>query len=91
MTLIRIYCETSEEMCHLSGVEYSPDYLKALAELGIITLHNDYISTGELRKVKRLLRLKSMLGVNTAGAAIIIDLLDRIEALEAEVHTLKRR
>ena len=91
MTLIKIYYASSEEMIPLSSLEYSPDFLKALAEMGIITLTQDYISCDELRKVNRLLRLRNLLGVNISGAAIILDLLDRIDALEAEIQALKRR
>jgi MerR family transcriptional regulator/heat shock protein HspR len=91
MRLIKIYYENSEEMYPLSSLEFSPDLLKTLAEMGVITLHQETISSSELRKVKRLLRLKNLLGVNLTGAAIILDLLDRIEALETEIQSLKRR
>jgi len=91
MTLIKIFYENSEEMIPLSSLEYSSDFLKALAEMGIITLQYEHISCNDLRKVNRLLRLKSLLGVNITGAAIILDLLDRIEVLEAENQALKRR
>lgn len=88
MMLIKVSYENNEEMYHLSHLDFNPDFIKALVEIGIITLKHDYISCEELRKVKRLLRLKSLLGVNINGAAIILDLLDRIEALEAELHAL---
>jgi MerR family transcriptional regulator/heat shock protein HspR len=91
MTLIKIYYENSDEMYPLSSLEYSPDFIKTLEEMGVITLKHDYISSVELKKLKRLLRLRSLLGVNIAGAAIILDLLDRIEALEAENQALKWR
>ena len=91
MTLIKIYYDDSEELHPLSCLEYSPDFLKALAEMGVITLQQEYISAGELRRVKQLLRLRSMLGVNLTGAAVIMDLLDRIEAMESEINALKRR
>ncbi len=91
MTLIRIYYESNEEMIPLTSLDYSADFLKTLAEMGIITLHQDYISCSELSKVNRLLRLRNRLGVNVSGAAIILDLLDRIEALETEIQALKRR
>ena len=91
MTLIKIYYENSDEMYPLSSLEYSPDFIKTLEEMGVITLKHDYISSVELKKLKRLLRLRSLLGVNIAGAAIILDLLDIIEALEAENQALKWR
>ena len=91
MTLIKIYYENSDEMVPLSNLEYSPDFLRILADMGVITLKHDNISCSELKKVNRLLRLRNWLGVNVSGAAIILDLLDRIDALEAEIQSLKRR
>lgn len=91
MTLIKIYYASNEEMFSLSDLEFNPDLLISLDELGIITLHQDYISGNDLRRVKRILRLKSLLGVNLNGAAIILDLLDRIEELEAEIQSQKWR
>jgi len=89
MTLIKIYYESSEEMFPLSSLEFSPDLLQVLAEMGMITLHQESISSSQLRRVNRLVRLKSLLGVNLVGAAIILDLMDRIEDLEAEIQSLK--
>lgn len=91
MKLIKIYYESSEELFPLSSLEFNPDFLFHLAELGIITLQQDMISAGELRRLQRILRLKSALGVNLTGAAIILDLLDRIETLETEIQSLKWR
>ena len=91
MRLIKISYESSEEMFPLTSLEFNPDLLKTLEELGIITLYQEHISSSELRRLKRLLRLKSRLGVNIMGAAIILDLLDRIEELEAEIQSLKWR
>ena len=91
MKLIKIYYENSEEMFPLSDLEFNPDLLNMLAELGVISLSQEYISASELLRVKRLLRYKGLLGVNLTGAAIILDLLDRIEELEAEVQSLKWR
>lgn len=91
MTLIKIYYASSEEMFSLSDLEFNPDLLIRLDELGMITLHQNYISGNDLRRVKRLLRLKSLLGVNLNGAAIILDLLDRIEELEAQIQSQKWR
>ena len=91
MKLIKIFYENSEEMLPLSSLEFSPDLLNTLAELGLISLSQEYISASELRRVKQLLRLKGLLGVNLNGAAIILDLLDRIEALDTEVQSYNRR
>lgn len=91
MTLIKIYYESSEEMFPLSSIEFNPELLIRLDELGMITLRQGMISSSDLHRVKRMLRLRSRLGVNLTGAAVILDLLDRIDELEAEIQSLKWR
>lgn len=91
MTLIKIYYESSEEMFPLSSLEFNPELLIRLDELGMITLRQGMISSSDLHRVKRMLRLRSRLGVNLTGAAVILDLLDRIDELEAEIQSLKWR
>lgn len=91
MTMIKIYYESLEELLPLSSVGFHPDLLKTLDEMGIITLQAGYISTSDLCRVRRIASLRNQLGVNLTGAAIILDLLDRIEALEAQVQSLKWR
>lgn len=91
MTLIKIYYESSEEMFPLSSLEFNPELLIRLDELGMITLCQGMISSSDLHRVKRMLRLRSRLGVNLTGAAVILDLLDRIDDLEAEIQSLKWR
>jgi DNA-binding transcriptional MerR regulator len=41
-------------------------------------------------RLKRMLRLRADLGVNLAGAQIIVDLLTRLDDLEAELTRLRR-
>lgn len=79
MTMIKIYYESCEELLPLSSAGFHPDLLKTLDEMGIITLQTDYISVSDLSRVRRIASLRNRLGVNLIGAAIILDLLDRIE------------
>ena len=44
-----------------------------------------------VRRVRVALRLQRDLGVNLAGAALALDLLDRVEQLRARVRTLEPR
>jgi chaperone modulatory protein CbpM len=43
---------------------------------------------GALRRVRLALRLQRDLGVNAAGASLVIELLERIDALEARLRSL---
>ena len=40
-------------------------------------------------RVRRMLRLHGQLGVNLTGAAIVVDLLERLERLETELAQLR--
>jgi DNA-binding transcriptional MerR regulator len=74
------------------GVEVT--FVEQLVEIGVISVH----STAERRferevtlRVNRLVRLQRDLGVNLEGAAVIIELLDRIEGLERRLRHLEGR
>jgi DNA-binding transcriptional MerR regulator len=42
-------------------------------------------------RIRRILRLRKDLGVNWAGIGVVLDLLDRMEALERELGRLRTR
>ncbi len=92
MKLVRIYChsEPAEDLqaCRL---EFHPDLLAAYEELGLIEIRGGRVDYEELRRLQRILRLKRNCGVNTVGASIIVDLLDRIENLQDEIRNLRRK
>ena len=74
------------------GVEVT--FVEQLVEIGVISVH----STAERRferevtlRVNRLVRLQRDLGVNLEGAAVIIELLDRIDGLERRLRHLEGR
>jgi chaperone modulatory protein CbpM len=75
--------EQLAEAAGLSAVD-----LGRLVHLGLIEL--DVPDTREFTaetaaRLRRMLRLRRDLGVNLAGAAIIVDLLERVERLEAKL------
>lgn len=72
---------------HTAG--YHPELLQRLHLLGVVTVRAEKIHARDLRRLDSLLRLRSCLGVNMAGATIILDLLDRIETLQQEIRRLK--
>jgi hypothetical protein len=68
--------------------------IERLIDLGIIDTHpgahRSFPSEVTLR-VSKLVRLERDLGLNLDGAALVIELLDRIEQLEARLRHLERR
>jgi chaperone modulatory protein CbpM len=49
----------------------------------------DRFSSATALRLRRMLRLRGDLGVNLAGAAIIVDLMERLERLDAELTRLR--
>lgn len=64
-------------------------------EYGVIhaegeTIHSMQISCQTLSKIQSATRLKKDLGINPAGIAVILDLLDEMQMLRNELNILKR-
>lgn len=82
-----------EEVCESCGI--SADYVYELIEYEIVrpaTLAQEEMlfEVEQLRRIKTALRLKHELEVNMQGIAIILDLLEEMEALRAEKELLKK-
>lgn len=75
----------------ISTLGIHPDTVLRLADLGIVEIHMGRVHAHQSNRIKKLLRLRQNLGVNLAGATIILDLLNRIETLQDEVERLKRK
>ena len=71
-------------------MDIHPDLLDILVESGIIEVKDNHIGYQDCRRLYKMLRLKDFLGINFNGAAVIVDLLQRIEELEEEIERLKR-
>lgn len=91
MTIIHLHIDNPDERIPISELSVHPDMLRIFEEFGVIEIDGDSIDLLNRKRLYRLLRLRTLLGVNLAGAAIILDLLDRIDSLEREVHRLQRR
>ena len=93
MKLVRIHCHTDvREKVTEYLLEYHPDILALYKEMGIIDLdEEETISYEDLRRLKKVLRLKRNCGVNTVGATIIVDLLDKIENMQDEIEQLRKK
>ena len=74
---------TYEELAVAAGIR--PTVLARLIRLGVvepIRSESPEFTADTLARVRRMLRLHAQLGVNFTGAAIIVDLLERLERLE---------
>ena len=92
MKLIRVHYHTESEKYLMADLsEFHPDILLLFAELGIIEIKDNAICSDDFKKLNRIRRLKDNCGVNTIGATIIVDLLDKIEKLQDELENLRER
>ena len=69
----------------------SPSLLQRLVQLGCVDVREGAVRAEHLRNILRMTRLRRHLGVNLAGAAVIVEMLDRLEELERENERLRRR
>lgn len=71
-----------------------PELVERFVEIGLVDFV-DRDSDGEalfraevIQLIRRILRLRNELGVNYAGIGVVLELMDRIEALEARIREL---
>ncbi len=92
MKLVRIHCHTEAgEKITEFKMEYHPEILELYKDMGIIDIDKETIHYEDLRRLKKILRLKRNIGVNTVGATIIVDLLDKIEQMQDEIESLRKK
>jgi chaperone modulatory protein CbpM len=79
-----------EDLAWRAGVRVS--YVERLVRIGAVDPHPDhpyFFRAESALRVRALARLHDDLGVNAQGGALVLDLLDRIDALEREVARLR--
>ncbi len=77
-----------DELCRAGRVHR--EWIQQLVDEGILDPsggdHNDWCFSGtSLRRVQTVWRLQHDLGVNLAGAALVLDLMDEIASLRARI------
>jgi len=80
---------TIEELCRCCAVE--ADFVRDLVDQGILEPRSArgrawIFPVQSLRRTRVVVRLQRDLGVNLAGAALALDLLDRIDELDARLR-----
>lgn len=87
------YC-TLDEVAYRLGLH--PELLERFLHLGLIDAAAQtgsgemLFDSGVIPLVKRILRLRNDLGVNYAGIGVILELMSRLEALEARIEELEK-
>ena len=92
MKLIHIHwaTDTGEKISAWQS-DFHPDLLVLYEELGIVDLEDGYIRYEDLHRLRKIVSLKQNCGVNTIGATIIVDLLEKIENLQDELERMRRK
>lgn len=85
----------TEEVANHCGVH--PDLIDRFVRLGLL----DFVDTDEdgealfgdeaVPTIRKILRLRNELGVNYAGIGVILDLMARIESLEARLAEMREK
>ncbi|NNC82255.1 MAG: MerR family transcriptional regulator [Flavobacteriales bacterium] len=82
---------TIKEICVHYEVE--EHFIFELEEVGLIHIirseEDPYISHDELDQLERITRLNRELKVNPPGIDVILNLLDRVEAMQKEIQDLR--
>ncbi|MGZ5007713.1 MAG: chaperone modulator CbpM [Methylobacter sp.] len=84
---------TLEQLCEACGVH--AEWVISLVEESIIEpqggeIHIWRFSGSSLVRVRSALRLQHDLGINLAGIALALDLMDELENMRAQLKTMKR-
>ncbi len=84
---------TLGELCRVCTVQ--AEWIIELVDEGILEPSGPdaahwRFSGPSLQRVRRVRRLQQDLGINLAGAALVLDLLDEIETLRARLQVLER-
>ena len=91
MTQLTLY--SVQDIATRTGVDVT--FVEQLLELGVITTHpgapGRVFACEVTIRVGKLVRLQRDLHLNLEGAALVIDLLDRIEQLEARLRHYEGR
>lgn len=78
------------EACHVS-----PDFIRELIEYGAIEPRGISIEVwrfnpDHMRRIQTVKRLQNDLDVNLAGAVLVVDLMDQIEEMRAQIEFLEK-
>lgn len=80
-------------LCDLYQIEIS--FFNELNEVGLIELvprqNTMYVHEDKLYRVERIIRIHQELNVNIEGIDVVLNLLEKVDKLQAEVHNIQSR
>jgi MerR family transcriptional regulator, heat shock protein HspR len=72
-----------------------PAVIRQYIEIGLIRTAEHqggtYFHPAEILRVRLIRRLRESLGINLAGVSVVLDLLERMEALRREIESLRAK
>lgn len=78
--------ENRDDRAYNEDLSFQPVLLERLAAIGFVEMKNKMFTAEEVERVRRLIRIRQSLGVNLSGAAIIVELLERMEEMHDEME-----
>jgi MerR family transcriptional regulator/heat shock protein HspR len=72
-----------------------PSFVERLVEFGLVTPIRQEgamsFDPGSVSRLRTIIRLRESLGINFAGIAVVLDLIDKVRVLQRENDSLRRR
>jgi len=75
----------------IEELPYQTLIIERLSALGVIDIEEGMLSVDQIDRIAKILRLRHSLGVNLSGAAIICELMDRLDEMEKEIERQRRK
>ncbi|UNC92245.1 chaperone modulator CbpM [Candidatus Contubernalis alkaliaceticus] len=83
-------CDEDFNWVDLSQLGLPEELIRKMSETGIVEMQNNNVRSDQIGRIYKALRLRQNLGINLAGAGVILDLMEEMESLREEIKRLKR-
>ena len=93
---VEIFCfeakiwEEDYNWIDLNDLSLPEELVRRMSETGIVEIRSNRVRSDQISRIYKALRLQKNLGINLAGAGIILDLMEEMESLKDEIERLKR-
>jgi len=74
----------------VDSLEFHPEIIQKMSELGLVEMRGGLVRLEDVQNIHRILNLRRCLGLSLTGAAVVLELLNRIEELQEENERLRR-